>query len=86
MIRLQILTTIYFLHFSGVLALPTIDGNEITNEDNANIGEEGKETCEDIFANNGMNYTSFHEGAAHGIHSLRLNIIMRCLMIIQGFI
>jgi len=75
MIRLQILTTIYFLYFSGVLALPTIDDNEITNEDNANNGDEEKETCDEIFANNGMNYSTFYEGAAHGIHSLSLEEI-----------
>ena len=80
MIRLQILTTIYFLHFSGVLALPTIDDNEITNEDNANNGDEEKETCDEIFANNGMNYSTFYEGAAHGIHSLRLSIML-CIYI-----
>merc|ERR1711973_391735 len=75
MIRLQILTTISFLYFSGVLALPTIDDNEITNEDNANNGDEEKETCDEIFANNGMNYSTFYEGAAHGIHSLSLEEI-----------
>ena len=80
MIRLQILTTIYFLYFSGVLALPTIDDNEITNEDNANNGDEEKETCDEIFANNGMNYSTFYEGAAHGIHSLRLSIML-CIYI-----
>ena len=77
--RLKILTTIYFLYFSGVLADPLIDDNETTNE--AIGDEEEKETCDEIFANNEMNYTSFYEGAAHGIHSLRLNI-MRCLMTI----
>ena len=71
--RLKILTTIYFLYFSRVLALPTIDDNETTNE--ADGEEEEKETCDEIFATNGMNYTSFYEGAAHGIHSLRLNIM-----------
>ena len=78
MIRLQILTvtTVYFLYFSGVLALPTIDDNEIINEFNANNGEEEKETCDEIFANNGMNYSTFYEGAAHGIHSLRLSIML----------
>ena len=82
MIRLQILavTTTYFLYFSGVLALPTIDDNEIINEDNANNGEEEKETCDEIFANNGMNYSTFYEGAAHGIHSLRLSIML-CIYI-----
>ena len=79
---LKVLKTICFLYFSGVLACPTID--ESTNEANANVKEEDKETCNEIFANNGMNYTSFHVGAAHGIHSLRLNI-MRCMMIIHGF-
>merc|ERR1712198_556021 len=79
----RLLTTIYFLYFSGVLADPLIDDNETINE--ANGDEEEKETCDEIFANNGMNYTSFYEGAAHGIHSLRLNI-MRCMMIIQWFI
>ena len=75
MIRLQILTvtTVYFLYFSGVLALPTIDDNETNNEVNGE--EEEKETCDEIFATSGMNYTSFYEGAAHGIHSLRLNIM-----------
>ena len=80
--RLKFLTTIYFLYFSGVLAHPTIDDNETTNE--ADREEEEKETCDEIFATNGMNFTSFYEGAAHGIHSLRLNI-MRCMMIIHGF-
>lgn len=69
----RLLTTIYFLYFSGVLADPLIDDNETINE--ANGDEEEKETCDEIFANNGMNYTSFYEGAAHGIHSLRLNIM-----------
>jgi len=71
--RLKILTTIYFLYFSGVLADPTIDDNETTNE--AMGDEEEKETCDEIFTNNGMNYTSFYEGAAHGIHSLSLEEI-----------
>ena len=80
--RLKFLTTIYFLYFSGVLAHLTIDDNETTNE--VDREEEEKETCNEIFATNGMNYTSFYEGAAHGIHSLRLNI-MRCMMILHGF-
>ena len=81
MIRLQILTvtTVYFLYFSGVLADPLIDDNETTNV--ANGDEAEKETCNEIFAKNEMNYTSFYEGAAHGIHSLRLDI-MRFLMTI----
>merc|ERR1712198_569027 len=69
----RLLTTIYFLYFSGVLADPTIDDNETTNE--AMGDEEEKETCDEIFTNNGMNYTSFYEGAAHGIHSLSLEEI-----------
>ena len=55
------------------MAHPTIDDNETTNE--ADREEEEKETCDEIFATNGMNFTSFYEGAAHGIHSLRLNIM-----------
>merc|ERR1719447_2375504 len=71
--RLKFLTTIYFLYFSGVLAHPTLDDNETTNE--VDIEEEEKETCDEIFATSGMNYTSFYEGAAHGIHSLSLEEI-----------
>ena len=71
---LKVLKTICFLYFSGVLACPTID--ESTNEANANVKEEDKETCNEIFANNGMNYSTFYEGAAHGIHSLRLSIML----------
>jgi len=70
---LKVLKTFCFLYFSGVLACPTIDDKESTNE--ANAKEEDKETCNEIFAMNGMNYTSFHEGAAHGIHSLSLEEI-----------
>ena len=31
--------------------------------------------CEDIFSLNGLNYTTFYLGAAHGLHSLSLEEI-----------
>ena len=36
---------------------------------------DGPMICEDIFSLNGLNYTTFYLGAAHGLHSLSLEEI-----------
>jgi len=58
-----------FVNIQVCWALPTKNDNEVNGD------EDDKDSCTDIFANNGMNYSSFHEGAAHGIHSMSLEEI-----------
>ena len=53
--------------FAATLALPTTDDNDLTVDE--------KPSCEDVFTNNGMNFSTFSEAAAHGIHSLSLEEI-----------
>jgi len=47
-----------------------LPGNE-THES----GEENVATCSDVMARNGLNFSSFWHGAAHGLHSLHLEEI-----------
>jgi len=51
------------------LSLPTTDEKNFSEVKNSSL------TCEDVFANAGLNYSSFWHGAAHGIHSLSLEEI-----------
>ena len=52
---------------SLVLGLPTIEDNELDFDE--------APTCSDVFSDEGLNYTSFSKGVAHGIHSLSLEEI-----------
>merc|ERR1719516_712381 len=56
------------LFFTAVAPLPTTDDNQLSDGDTS-------EMCTEIFSNVGLNYSSFWEGAAHGIHSLSLEEI-----------
>merc|ERR1719317_642469 len=38
-------------------------------------GKEPVATCSDVMARNGLNFSSFWQGAAHGLHSLHLEEI-----------
>merc|ERR1719315_236457 len=65
-----------------VQALPEDDQTiPATNEDKTEepvIAKEDKgalEECTEVMANNGLNFSSFWHGAAHGIHSINLEEI-----------
>ena len=59
------LLEIILLGTTAVVALPPPDG------DNSSLSR----SCEEIFQDNGMNYTTFSLGAAHGLHSISLEEI-----------
>eukprot|EP00092_Neocalanus_flemingeri_P033228 GFUD01036134.1.p1 GENE.GFUD01036134.1~~GFUD01036134.1.p1 ORF type:complete len:246 (+),score=51.14 GFUD01036134.1:93-830(+) len=68
------------LSSTGVLALPKGEQDKISTEISPEISTEKEEkgaieTCNEAMANNGLNYTSFWHGAAHGIHSIGLEEI-----------
>jgi len=46
-----------------------------SGNDTQESGEETVETCSNIMARNGLNFSSFWHGAAHGLHSLHLEEI-----------
>lgn len=50
-----------------MLALPPQNGDKLS--------EDGRKSCGEIFEDNGMNYTTFSLGAAHGLHSISLEEI-----------
>ena len=53
------------------------DGGTTDTMEETSTGDEDKElpSCKTIMANNGLNFSSFWHGAAHGIHSLYLEEI-----------
>ena len=57
------------LSFSSVLvfSLPATDDDA--------VAQNKLLTCDEVFSNAGLNYSSFWKGAAHGIHSLSLEEI-----------
>jgi len=67
--------------FSLVVALPPGNIAEVSTERPEAMNEttEDKkgamERCKDVMANNGLNFTSFWHGAAHGLHSISLEEI-----------
>merc|ERR1711868_161295 len=79
LIKLFIFVCICVLPFCW--SLPTADKSNktlIDNELNDNQDDDNQDDivqCKDIFANAGLNYSSFFVGAAHGIHSLSLEEI-----------
>merc|ERR1719295_1471457 len=63
-----VLSFVLLVFTSLTLSLPTTDDNQLSDGDTS-------EMCTEIFSNVGLNYSSFWEGAAHGIHSLSLEEI-----------
>merc|ERR1712243_260033 len=63
-----LVSSILLPFFSFVASLPTADDNELSDGDTS-------EKCTDVFSKIGLNYSSFWEGASHGIHSLSLEEI-----------
>ena len=57
------------LNFSSLLVLSLPATDDDTAAENKVL------TCEEVFSNAGLNYSSFWKGAAHGIHSLSLEEI-----------
>merc|ERR1712133_309728 len=61
-------------------SLPAADNSNkilVNNDVNDNLDDKDDKVvqCKDVFANAGLNYSSFFAGAAHGIHSLSLEEI-----------
>merc|ERR1711955_2395 len=63
-----LVSSILLPFFSFVASLPTADDNEVSDGDTS-------EKCTDVFSKIGLNYSSFWQGAGHGIHSLSLEEI-----------
>merc|ERR1711915_83643 len=63
-----LVSSILLLFSNFVASLPTADDNELSDGDTS-------EKCTDVFSKIGLNYSSFWEGASHGIHSLSLEEI-----------
>merc|ERR1711915_232724 len=63
-----LVSSILLLFSTFVASLPTADDNELSDGDTS-------EKCTDVFSKIGLNYSSFWEGASHGIHSLSLEEI-----------
>ena len=63
---MPLLPHILLLSSTAVLALPSPDGDKVSVS---------SRTCGEIFEDNGMNYTTFSLGAAHGLHSISLEEI-----------
>jgi len=61
---MPLLPAIFLLSSTAVLALPP-DGDQVSVS----------RTCGEIFEDNGLNYTTFSLGAAHGLHSISLEEI-----------
>ena len=53
----------------------TLEDTEDTMEDTSTAEDKKLDNCTVIMANNGLNFSSFYVGAAHGIHSLYLEDI-----------
>jgi len=62
---MPLLPAIFLLSSTAVLALPPPDGDQVSVS----------RTCGEIFEDNGLNYTTFSLGAAHGLHSISLEEI-----------
>ena len=62
---MPLLPPIFLLSSAAVLALPPPDGDQVSVS----------RTCGEIFEDNGLNYTTFSLGAAHGLHSISLEEI-----------
>jgi hypothetical protein len=62
---MPLLPAIFLLSSAAVLALPPPDGDQVSVS----------RTCREIFEDNGLNYTTFSLGAAHGLHSISLEEI-----------
>jgi len=61
-----------------VLALPQVETDAITEEpskETKEVQNEAMERCNEVMAKNGLNFSSFWHGAAHGLHSLSLEEI-----------
>jgi len=53
--------------------LSYVDPTEVHRDESREIGKKGAmEQCDEIMANNGLNFSSFWHGAAHGLHSISL--------------
>ena len=66
---MTLLKLILVLNFSSLLVLSLAATDDDTAAENKVL------TCEEVFSNAGLNYSSFWKGAAHGIHSLSLEEI-----------
>merc|ERR1719308_642712 len=71
---------IFLCILQSAWSLPKADNSSKTLVDNnvkENLDNKDDEIvqCKDVFANAGLNYSSFWEGASHGIHSLSLEEI-----------
>merc|ERR1712227_26090 len=78
---IKLLTFVCICVLQFCWSLPTADKSNKTlvdNELNDNQDDDNDDKvvqCKDVFANAGLNYSSFFVGAAHGIHSLSLEEI-----------
>ena len=81
LLKMLIMIQLIFLCIlQSAWSLPKADNSSKTLVDNnvkENLDNKDDEIvqCKDVFANAGLNYSSFFVGAAHGIHSLSLEEI-----------